>query len=49
MNHRVFLDTEEAKVATIYSYDGMICPAGDKIINIFSLDISLHLDYSESP
>jgi hypothetical protein len=49
MNHCVPLDKKEAKVATIYSYDGMICLAGDKIMNISSLDIGLYLDYSGSP
>jgi hypothetical protein len=41
MNYCALQDREEAKVATINSYDAIICPAGDKIMNISSLDIGL--------
>jgi hypothetical protein len=49
MNRGVLLDKEKAKVATICFYDKIACPTGDKTINISSLNISLYLDYSESP
>jgi hypothetical protein len=49
MNRGILLDREEAKVATICSYDRMTCPAGDKTTNISSLNIGLHLDHSRSP
>jgi hypothetical protein len=49
MNRGVLLDREEAKVATICSYNKIACPAGDKTMNIFSLDIGLYLDHSGSP
>jgi hypothetical protein len=48
-NHRVLLDSEEAQVVTIYSYNGMTYPAGDKTMNISSRDIGIHLDHSGSP
>jgi hypothetical protein len=49
MNRGVLLDREEAKVATICSYDRIACPASDKTINISSLDIGVYLDHSGSP
>jgi hypothetical protein len=49
MNSCVLLDREEAKVATIYSYDRMTCLASDKTTDISSPDIGPYLDHSGSP